>query len=204
MLSIYLGLCSLLLSTCFGFKAAFVVSLVLDCAACHMCHRYCEVRPHPWRCQYITCAFAKWFLRSFLSDPNPSFYFEEIRRVDFTSNSNKNISGYKQWNYLEQHWWVWCNSGNDTSWQKYGNGRMVDVWCHWGDQGCWWGDVTGWEDLLMRLELELRTTDWTRMVGISQPLNTKALRELGTQILDSPWWPKSLVLADWNLILSKH
>ena len=40
-------LCSLLLSTCLGFKAAFVVSLVLDCAACHMCHRYCEVRPHP-------------------------------------------------------------------------------------------------------------------------------------------------------------
>ena len=29
------------------------------------------------------------------------------------------------------------------------------------------------------------------MVGISQPLNTKVLRELGTQILDYSWWPKT-------------
>ena len=76
-------LCSLLLSTCLDFKAGFVVSLVLDCAACHMCHRYCEVRPHPWRCQYTICVFAKRFLRSFLSDPNPIFCLLENQMSRF-------------------------------------------------------------------------------------------------------------------------
>ena len=71
------------------------------------------------------------------------------------------------------------------------NGRCDDAWWRWSGRSCWWGDVTAWVELVMRLEF---FTAWIRK-GLPLVLHTLVIRMEG---IAQAWYIFWCRLPDWH------